>query len=71
MPDDVVKRRYDLSLRNLFRLYLPVVDGWELYDNSAAGRRQLVAGGSRAGGEQIAFSEQWLELKAKYGVSGH
>lgn len=71
VPDDVVMRRYELGLRNLFRLYLPVVDEWELYDNSRAGWRQLIACGSRSGVEQFAAAGRWLELKAKYGVAGN
>ncbi len=34
IPTDVVLRRYDAGLNNLFGLYMPVVDYWVLYDNS-------------------------------------
>ena len=34
IPEAVIRRRFDRSLRNLFRVYLPVVDSWAIYDNS-------------------------------------
>lgn len=38
VPDDVVIRRYTTGLRNMRRLYLPLVDAGLVYDNSGAGR---------------------------------
>ena len=32
VPDDVVRRRYESGLSNLFRLYMPETDEWALYD---------------------------------------
>ena len=34
IPTDVILRRYEAGLQNLFQLYIPVVDYWTLYDNS-------------------------------------
>ncbi len=34
IPTDVILRRYDAGLHNLFRLYMPICDYWALYDNS-------------------------------------
>lgn len=34
IPTDVIERRYKSGITNLFRLYLPKVDEWFLYDNS-------------------------------------
>jgi predicted ABC-type ATPase len=36
IPEMVVRRRFHKGLRNLFRLYLPVLDSWTLIDNSAS-----------------------------------
>lgn len=33
VPEDLVRRRFALGLRNLKRFYAPVVDSWVLYDN--------------------------------------
>lgn len=38
VPDDVVIRRYAAGLRNMWHLYLPLVDIALVYDNSDAGR---------------------------------
>jgi predicted ABC-type ATPase len=42
VPDDVVVRRYAAGLRNMRRLYFPMVDGALIYDNSDD-RRTLIA----------------------------
>ena len=34
IPTEVITRRYDAGLNNLFQLYIPVVDYWTLYNNS-------------------------------------
>lgn len=33
IPEDVIRRRFDAGLRNLFDHYRFAVDGWALYDN--------------------------------------
>lgn len=33
IPADVVERRYWAGLRNLFEVYMPIVDTWSIYDN--------------------------------------
>lgn len=34
IPQDIIKRRYQRGLNNLFELYLPLADRWIVYDNS-------------------------------------
>lgn len=34
IPKDVVHRRYWAGLRNLFEIFVPIVDLWSLYDNN-------------------------------------
>lgn len=34
IPPDVIYRRYWAGLRNLFEIFVPVVDLWSLYDNT-------------------------------------
>jgi len=36
VPEDIVRRRYGASIRNLFRIYLPLADQWAIYDNSSS-----------------------------------
>lgn len=38
IPQDVIHRRYYAGLRNLFELFVDIVDCWSMYDNSAAMR---------------------------------
>lgn len=38
IPDEVVVRRYSAGLRNMWHLYLPLVDVGLIYDNSDKGR---------------------------------
>lgn len=33
IPEDVIRRRYKAGLVNLFRLFIPIVDDWYLFDN--------------------------------------
>lgn len=46
IPREVIYRRYDSGLRNLFRLYLPCMDFWIIYDNSSIHRTIVAEGGS-------------------------
>lgn len=42
IPEEVVRRRYERGLKNLVELYLPIADGWMIFDNSGESLR-LVA----------------------------
>ena len=35
VPEDVVRRRFQKGLPNLFRLYRPLLDSWVIFDNSS------------------------------------
>jgi predicted ABC-type ATPase len=34
IPEDTIRRRYERGRKNLISLYLPLCDGWMVYDNS-------------------------------------
>ena len=34
IPEEVIERRYWLGLKNLFEIFMPIVDSWSLYDNN-------------------------------------
>jgi predicted ABC-type ATPase len=36
IPEDVIRRRYQQGRKNLISLYLPLCDGWMIYDNSSS-----------------------------------
>jgi predicted ABC-type ATPase len=42
IPVEVVRRRYERGLKNLVELYLPISDGWMIFDNSV-GESRLIA----------------------------
>ncbi len=43
IPMDVIRRRYYGGLQNFFRLYLPIVDSWRIFDNSDCRGSELIA----------------------------
>lgn len=44
VPIDVVRRRFERGLANLFNLYRPFIDSWMLFDNSADSPRWIAKG---------------------------
>ena len=52
IPDEVVSRRYHLSLRYLFELYQPAVSEWSVFDNQLASP-QLIADSHRVANESV------------------
>lgn len=44
IPLDVIYRRYDGGLSNLFNLYMPTCDYWALYDNSICPAKKIASG---------------------------
>jgi predicted ABC-type ATPase len=46
VPESVIRRRYDASLRNFRELYCRLVDRWEWYDNSGVTPQLISVGGN-------------------------
>lgn len=44
IPTNVILRRYEAGLANLFQLYMPVCDYWTLYDNSTCPAEKIAYG---------------------------
>ena len=65
IPSDVIVRRYEAGLQNLFQLYMPVCDYWTLYDNSNCPAVRIASG---FGTEKIEVfeKEHYFELRKKY-----
>ena len=66
VPEDTVRRRYERGLRNFFRLYLPLVDSWQMFDNSRAGRPRLVASGREDHVQEVANAALWRKISEVY-----
>ena len=45
IPSDIIKRRFYLGIKNLFNIYMPIVDAWIMVDNSVFPREILAQGG--------------------------
>jgi predicted ABC-type ATPase len=66
VPEGTVRRRYDRGLRNLFSLYLPIADSWQVFDNSRLGRPRLVASGRAERVERVANARVWQMITEVY-----
>jgi predicted ABC-type ATPase len=66
VPEPIIRRRFSSGLRNLFSLYMHVVDGWQVYDNSEMTGPRLV--GSRAASQQpvTADASAWRNLEERH-----
>ena len=45
IPSDVIRRRYQEGIDNLFHIYMPIVDTWVLVNNSMTPRSIVATGG--------------------------
>lgn len=59
VPEDVVRRRYERGLSNLFNIYMPIVDYWVVLDNSDPDGYQLIASQVRGNSLQIQNESLW------------
>lgn len=46
IPENVIKRRYVAGIKNLFKIFIPIVDNWLIADNSAVPRTLIAEGGT-------------------------
>ena len=58
IPEDTIRRRFDRGLKNLFELYIPVVNAWRLF-NAAPKEPQEIARYDEHNGEIIIDKETW------------
>lgn len=56
IPTDVIRRRYDRSVRNLHELYVPICDYFVVINNSGETPQLVALGG--LGEQTIIFDEQ-------------
>lgn len=62
IPEETIRRRYDRGVRNLFELYIPVVDAWSVRDTSFAQSNEI-ARYTDESGEIIFDKERWKLIK--------
>jgi predicted ABC-type ATPase len=67
IPEAVIRRRYERGRRNLFELYLPLCDGWIVYDNSGVNLK-MVAQRERDGQTIVNDLESWRQITERSNV---
>ena len=67
VPEAVVRRRYERSLRNFFELYRPLAAEWSFFDNSSDGDARLIARGRREDEDLVLDSQLWRTIRDTYG----
>ncbi len=63
VPANVARRRFSRSLRNMFNLYLPLLDHWIIFDNSTDKPRVLAV--EKAGKRRIMDDELFRTILAQ------
>lgn len=66
IPEETVRRRFETGLRNFFRLYLPLADTWQLFDNSSASGPRLIAEGEATLIRTAQDGRTWQALRDKH-----
>ena len=61
VPETVIRRRYERSLRNLRQLVKDVTT-WRMYDASAVGPSRLIAFGAGTAPASVVDSVRWTEI---------
>lgn len=61
IPKDVIYRRYEKGLKNLFNIFIPIVDSWMIVDNGVE-PRELIAEGD-INGINICCVEKFEKIK--------
>lgn len=64
IPEKIIRRRYAAGINNLFKLFMPVVDYWAIFDNSVTPRRIVATGGRKS--ETVSMEEELLRTIKTY-----
>lgn len=63
IPTDVIRRRYQAGIENLFKIYLPLVDSWMLIENHS-NPRIIIADGGKS--EREIYNQELLNKMQSY-----
>ena len=64
IPEETIRRRYDLGISNMFNLYIPITDYWMFIDNSETPFEILAEGQKEI--EIVKNDLIWNKLKSEY-----
>jgi predicted ABC-type ATPase len=62
VPDEIVRRRYERGLRNLFELYRPLATTWGVYYSASPKGLKLVAESNAAGEDLVHDVGLWASI---------
>ncbi|UUO07406.1 zeta toxin family protein [Blastopirellula sp. J2-11] len=62
IPEGTIRRRYQSGLKNLFNLYMPIVDGWDII-NGLSASSDSIASGNQFGKINIQAEEIWRTIQ--------
>lgn len=65
VPEDTIRRRFESGLKNFFKLYKPLADSWQMYDNTLMGNLAPIAS-KISSVIDIQAPEIWQNLLEKY-----
>jgi predicted ABC-type ATPase len=68
IPEDTIRRRYSRSVRNFLELYRPVVNTWQVYDNSDVAPQLIAFNNSFF--DTIVLPDRWEMLNRGTGDDG-
>jgi len=63
IPEEIIRRRYLLGLRNFFDIYQPLADRWTFYNNVVPTRPRVVAKGRYTNVERIRDTALWEQVR--------
>ena len=66
IPEDDIRRRYERSLSNLFKVYLPIVSSWKIYNNTSTDGHRAVAAKGDGGDIDIFDPVEWERLRSSH-----
>ena len=62
IPEDVIRRRYKMGLKNFFELYQPIADEWTIYMNTTHRKPLRIAAGIRTDRIEIYNQSVWDDI---------
>jgi predicted ABC-type ATPase len=60
IPEQTIRRRYDLGIKNMYSLYIPIADYWMFIDNSKS-PFEVIADGEKSK-KNIVNNKKWSDL---------
>lgn len=66
IPEAIVHRRYERSLKNFFNIYRPIANSWLMLDNSSVATLKPMAWRNVDGPLQIVKTGPWDRLRKQY-----